>query len=196
MDVDIYQTLEDKGNYKEIELHGPYYCSIYEEDGSIKKGTKEPWMGEGYYFWDTRKDDAYWWGETIYFSQYKGFVICHTTYDTCSPLLFDLVGNISHIDEFEKCALYIMRKEKKRRVSFPYVLAIMKSTENFNFKAVRACPSTRVDEHSTHNKVIFPGNKAFMKATKKVQICFFDKTLLKSSFKIHKICPFPNNFTI
>lgn len=196
MSINIYQTLEDKGNYEEIEQHGPYFCSIYEEDGSIKKGIKEPWLGEGYYFWDTREKDAYWWGETIYFSRYKGFVICHTTYDQSSPLLFDLVGNMSHLDEFERCARYIRDKEKKMKVSFPYVLAIMKGTENFHFKAVRACPVTYADEKNSHVKVFFPGKKAFMNSFQKVQICFFDRTLLNGPFKICKKYPFSNDFTI
>lgn len=52
--TDIYQTLEDKDNDEEIERHGPYFCSVYEIDGSPKKGSKEPWLGGGYYFWDTR----------------------------------------------------------------------------------------------------------------------------------------------
>lgn len=56
--VTIYQTLEDRGNYKEVEDHGPYFCAAHDENGQLKKGTKEPWLGEGYYFWDTRKTDA------------------------------------------------------------------------------------------------------------------------------------------
>lgn len=196
MDVDIYQTLENRDNYEEIVRHGPYFCSIYEEDGSIKKGTKEPWLGEGYYFWDTRKEDALWWGEIIYYRKYKGFVICHTTYDQYSPLLFDLVGNLVHISDFERCVLFIMDRDKKRKVSVPYVLDRLKESETFKFKAVRAWPRTLSDNHGTHSKVFFPGNKAFIEGLEKVQLCFFDKTLLDKPFEICMKCPFPENFTI
>ena len=195
MDVDIYQTLEDRGNYEEIERHGPYFCSIYEEDGSIKKGTKEPWLGEGYYFWDTWERDALWWGEVIYHSHCRGFIICHTTYDQCSPLLFDLVGNLAHVRDFEKCVLFIIERDKKRRVSVPYVLKRLKESETFNFKAVRAWPRT-ISNPDTHSKVFFPGNKTIIKGLEKVQICFFDNTLLGRPFKICMKCPFPENFTI
>lgn len=72
--TDIYQTLEDKDNDEEIERHGPYFCSVYEIDGSPKKGSKEPWLGGGYYFWDTRINDAHWWGRTVYWPYFKGML--------------------------------------------------------------------------------------------------------------------------
>lgn len=77
--VTIYQTLEDRGNYKEVEDHGPYFCAAHDENGQLKKGTKEPWLGEGYYFWDTRKTDAQWWGKVIYESHFKGYVRLNMT---------------------------------------------------------------------------------------------------------------------
>lgn len=48
--TDIYQTLENRQNYSEIENNGPYFCSEKDENGILKKGVKEPWLGEGYYF--------------------------------------------------------------------------------------------------------------------------------------------------
>ena len=49
-DTDIYQTLEDRQNYGEVEEHGPYFCYAQDDNGIPKKGVKEPWLGEGYYF--------------------------------------------------------------------------------------------------------------------------------------------------
>ena len=46
----IYQTLEYRNNNKEIEEHGPYFCTLRDERGRIKTGAKTPWLGEGYYF--------------------------------------------------------------------------------------------------------------------------------------------------
>lgn len=192
MNAIIYQTLEDRGNYDEIERHGPYYCSQYEEDGSVKVGIRFPWLGEGYYFWDSRKSDAQWWGETIYWTKCKGYVICRTTYDQHSLFLFDMVGNMSHIDEFEKCALLIQKEENKTRVSFPYVLAWMKRSDGFNYKAIRVWPDFR----SGKGNIFFPGNKAKLTIFNRVQICFFDRTLLKDSFKLCEKRPFPADFTI
>ena len=55
LEVKIYQTLEDRGNDEEIESHGPYKCLSHTGNGLLKKGVKEPWLGEGYYFWDTKR---------------------------------------------------------------------------------------------------------------------------------------------
>ena len=51
--TEIYQTLEDRQNYEEVEQHGPYFCSVTYPNGILKKGSKQPWLGSGYYFWDT-----------------------------------------------------------------------------------------------------------------------------------------------
>lgn len=39
-DTDIYQTLEDRQNYGEVEEHGPYFCYAREGDGKPKSGVK------------------------------------------------------------------------------------------------------------------------------------------------------------
>lgn len=178
--TDIYQTLEDRQNYGEVKKHGPFFCSAKNPDGSLKKGTKEPWLGSGYYFWDTRIDDAHWWGRNVYASQ--GYIICHTTYDQHSPYLYDLVSNVDQFDEFVKCAKLITEQQKIKRVSFPVVLDYLKKkVQGFNFKAIRVWPHP-----NTHQKTIvsFPGNKLFLKRVDKIQICFFDTTLLTNPYKI------------
>lgn len=50
LDIDIYQTLENRGNDTDVENQGPFICRQYNEDGSLKQGIREPWLGEGYYF--------------------------------------------------------------------------------------------------------------------------------------------------
>jgi len=126
LEVKIYQTLEDRGNDEEIESHGPYKCLSHTGNGLLKKGVKEPWLGEGYYFWDTRIEDAYWWGNVVY--SRTGYVVCQTTYDQYSPMLFDMVGRVDHYEEFIKCAAYIKTQRNLERISFPAVLAFLKKT--------------------------------------------------------------------
>ena len=46
-DTDIYQTLEDRQNYEDVEEHGPYFCYARYANGNPKSGVKEPWLGEG-----------------------------------------------------------------------------------------------------------------------------------------------------
>lgn len=191
----IYQTLEDRGNHKDIENHGPYFCSLRDESGNLKSGTKEPWLGEGFYFWDTRIDDARWWGKITYEQKMKGYVVCSTCYNQYSPLLYDMVGSISMFDDFEACAKLIKSKKNVKRVSFSVVLEYMKQREDFNYKAIRVWPyPTRVSNPQIG--VFFPCKKATIRKMEKIQICFFDKTLLTQPFSIVEKHPFPSNYTI
>lgn len=77
--TNIYQALENRENDEEVEEHGPFFCSEVESSGNMKKGVREPWLGSGYYFWDSRIEDAKWWGETVY--RRNGYVVYHTMYD-------------------------------------------------------------------------------------------------------------------
>ena len=190
-DTDIYQTLEDRQNYREVEEHGPYFCCARYTNGTPKRGVKEPWLGEGYYFWDTRISDAQWWGDTIY--NKKGYIICHTTYDQHSPLLYDIVGDVKHFDEFIECAELIKTKLNTDTVSFPVVLTYMKRLPEFDYKAIRVWPRPYTVEK---NIVRFPGDKFVLCKAYKIQICFFDKTLLKNPFKIVKKKTYIANHTI
>lgn len=182
--TNIFQTLEDRENYEEIESHGPYFCSLYDSAGKLKSGIRTPWLGEGFYLWDTLIEDARWWGRQAY--KESGYVICGTRYDQSSPLLFDMVGIISHYEDFIKCAEVIKKEKGLERVSFPIVLHYLKQNPNFGFKAIRVRPMPyRGGEDSTN--IYFPGNTAEVATFDKVQICFFDKTLLTEDFKLIEI---------
>ena len=37
-DTDIYQTLEDRQNYEDVEAHGPYFCYARYANGNPKSG--------------------------------------------------------------------------------------------------------------------------------------------------------------
>ena len=190
--TEIYQTLENRQNYREVEDHGPYFCSERYANGILKRGTKEPWLGEGYYFWDTRITDARWWGDTVYGS--KGYIICKTTYDQHSPLLFDLVGDVRQFDEFIKCAELVMKERNVGTVKFPVVLAYMKKVgKEFNYKAIRVWPHPRTFEKTP---IRFPDEKKVLYNPDKIQICFFDKTLLTEPYRIVYITTFTADQTI
>jgi hypothetical protein len=177
--TDIYQTLEDRHNEEYVVSHGPFLCKERTKDGKRKGGIKEPWLGEGYYFWDTRIEDAQWWGDTVY--KKKGYFICHTQYDQRSELLFDIVGDISQFDEFINCAKLIMEMNKIDHVSFPTVLHYLKNTSDFKYKAIRVWPFPPKIEKTNIN---FPDDKMGLAKLSKIQICFFDKTLLTYPYEL------------
>lgn len=189
--TDIYQTLEERQNDRDVENNGPFFCSEKYPDGKLKRGIKEPWLGEGYYFWDTRIENAKWWGDTVYGR--KGYIICHTVYDQHSPLLYDLVGDISQFDEFIKCANLIKEKHHIKTITFPMVLSLLKKTANFDFKAIRVWPHPKYIENTI---VKFPDNRIMLSKVDKIQICFFDKTLLTEPYHIVYKKSFVENQTI
>ena len=92
-----------------------------------------------------------------------------------------MVGNIFQFDEFIRCAKYIKDKEGYEKVSVPMVLARLKKLPDFIYKAIRVWPQSK-EIKSTN--VDFPGNKFRIGFVEKVQICFFDKTLLANSYNI------------
>lgn len=177
--TDIYQTLEDRQNYRDVEKNGPFFCSERETDGTLKKGTKVPWLGEGYYFWDSRIEDAKWWGNIVY--ERKGYIICHTEYDQHSPLLYDMVGDVKKFDEFIECANFIKEKRRTNRIAFPVVLKYLKEKCSFNYKAIRVWPCP---QHIKKTCVVFSKGEIILGIFDRIQICFFDKTLLTKPYRI------------
>lgn len=175
----IYQTLEDRCNDDEVEAHGPYRCTLY-ENGFRKSGARVPWLGEGYYFWDSRIEDAKWWGKTVYVG--GGFIICKTQYDSHSPCLLDLVGDLDAIDDFRKCVTLLKQERGLKNVRFSAVLNYLKGMSEFQYKAVRVWPTQYVTRMSS--EVEFPGGRFLLGNVERVQICFFDKTLLQYPFRV------------
>lgn len=188
----IYQTLEHRNNNDEVENNGPYFCSLHDDKGNLKDGAKIPWLGEGYYFWDTRIEDAKWQGETIYENNGRGYIICKTTYDAHSPLLYDLLGDLESFDEFVSIADKIKKFNSKKRISFLYVLKYLKEHTDFNYKAIRILA---VPERNKSTDICF-SKSIYLARISKVQICFFDKELLQKEFKVIETYPYNKNMTI
>lgn len=178
----IYQTLEDRGNREEVAIHGPYLCRSVDEKGEKKSGTREPWMGEGYYFWDTRIEDAKWWGDEIYGD--SRYIIGRTSFDEQSELLFDTVGRMADLDDFLKCIRLLRDTFHPDRLTIPFVIAFLRRAADFPYKAIRMCPSPRRSSSDPDETIEYPGGKATLLILRRVQICFFDKTLLTEPFVI------------
>lgn len=192
--VSIYQTLEDRGNYDEVESHGPFFCSKTDKNGNHKSGAREPWLGEGYYFWDTFISDAHWWGNSIYSKKGRDYIICETTYDQHSPLLFDTVSDPSLLYELIDCAKIIQKKWNMNKVSVPLIMDYLRGREDFKYKAIRVCPQPK--RSRLIDRISFPGDMFVLGKIEKIQICFFDKTLLVNPFKIVYSQQIPDDFTI
>ena len=174
----IFQTLENRNNLDEVTKHGPYFCSFKDDNDVLKKGAKEPWLGEGYYFWDTNESDAIWWGNVSYNSRYYVF---KSKYDQHSELLFDILGNLDQFNELLAIAETIKEERNLTTISFPTVIHYLRTKTTFDkkYKAIRVFPAG----NKLSSNITFPcskNNKPLEVAKlQKVQICFYDKSLIK-----------------
>jgi hypothetical protein len=124
----------------------------------------------------------------------KGYIICHTTYNQYLPLLYDMVGDVKHFDEFIRCAELIRKERRIRTIKFPVVLAYMKrEIPHFPYKAIRVWPHPETFEKTA---VKFPDARMVLGRACKIQICFFDKTLLTENYEIVCMKTFMANQTI
>ena len=73
------------------------------------------------------------------------------------------------------------------------VLTYLRKLPGFDYKAIRVWPHPYTVEK---NVVRFPGDKLVLSKADKIQICFFDKTLLNNPFKIVEKKTFAANQTI
>lgn len=120
----LYHTIR-KGNNVSLSIqNAPYLCS------------DKPWLGIGYYFWDSFIDLAHWWGETHYHGNY---IITEAQCPFADDEVYDLINNPEHIKQF---ANYVEMLEQKtgNEVTVPQAIEHMKKHTKFSqiYKAVRA----------------------------------------------------------
>ena len=102
---------------------GPIYCN------------NNPWLGNGYYFWDGLLSNAEWWGKTHYHNSY---MIFESSYDAHSGKLFDLVGNAEHIECLREFAESLSHQLGCKRIRVALVLEMMKKEGLLPFSAIKA----------------------------------------------------------
>ena len=84
--------------------------------------VKDPWLGNGYYFWDSFIDLAKWWGEVHYGGNY---IVTETTAIFNDDAVFDLVGNTDHMRFFAQYA-DILEKDLKCEATVAQVIEHLK----------------------------------------------------------------------
>ena len=120
----LYHTIRRERYIAASVQNAPYLCE------------KNPWLGIGYYFWDSFVELAHWWGETHYHGNY---LITEIPYSFKENEVYDLVSNTDQIKEF---ANYIEMLERKYNEEVTVCKAIehMKKHTNFlkQYKDIRA----------------------------------------------------------
>lgn len=157
-----YHTLEDKDNYDQIELEGPFDCT-----------HKGAWLGRGSYFWDTNIDWAHEWGDIGYKRRGKDYVIANTQIDL-SNRCFDLFGSVASQQELLEC-IDVMIESKKitdaKSAVIPNLIQFMKNQNIFPYHLIRAA-----DMHRNIFRLKFRGDRSeYMVINQRVQICVINR---------------------
>lgn len=132
----------------------------------------EPWLGDGYYFWDTLEANAHWWGRVHYQSKYTIVeLVCNMSEGTC----YDLFGNLGHISEFEEIRSYMIEEglaDSSTRVC--RILEFIKQRTDFleKYKSIRGCGYNV--KNGLYKFVCFSTQEG-MPLAPKVQVCLLSK---------------------
>ncbi len=157
---ELYQTIDNKGTPDSILRNGPIYCE------------RDPWLGKGFYFWDTFIEVAHWWGHVRYKDNY---IICSANIHVNQGECLDLHGNMQQLKYFKKCIREIEAKFGEQ-VTVSFVIEYLKYAAHFPFKVIRARTESCGGE-SFPRKYVRSYTQELM-LTQAVQICVIDKSLV------------------
>lgn len=168
----LFHSVANKDNPDYVESNAPFRCTV------------DAWLGDGYYFWESFKEYAHWWGKRHYSNNY---FICETScdYDTFSILDLDDIDTIIEIrkivedlQEMYSCTItvpaiidYIIKRINKYdliRACSNNIIGIQDSTE---IKALRISFSTK-------------NNRAYLDLCPPIQVCFPEKHKIPLPLKI------------
>lgn len=157
----LYQTVKDKNNPDYVEESGPFLCS------------NDPWLGEGYYFWDNLLDRAHWWGMRHYQNKY---MICQAYAVIDEAKYLDLAGNMSQLNIFRKCYDAINEAYSGKVQTISFVIAKLIKDNNFPYQAIRVLSENcGGDERIPYMN----GYKSFFNFLPPMQICIYEKSTIK-----------------
>lgn len=166
----IYQTLEDRDNYDEVEDCGPFKCT-----------HARAWLGSGYYFWDDEIEVAHKWAKEAGYN--SNYIICKSSYDYDTQNYLDLVGHPKHLKLFREFYTALKKRLPNKKIKVPSLIEFVKDElgKDFFYKAIRA----RSEWQEYDYIVEFPGRKpSVLNLHPQIQICVIDKSFLISPFLI------------
>ncbi|WBV59479.1 hypothetical protein PFY12_10455 [Chryseobacterium camelliae] len=165
----LYQTLENRDNPDYVEENGAFSCN-----------WQNTWLGDGYYFWDTFIENAHWWGEMRYSSNY---FICKAICDFDNEKCFDLVGDTEHMMDFDNCVNFLREQNllNEKSTVASIIRFIKEKVGGFNYEAIRAMGIKSISEYKNEYKRYlyrfkFEIDKSpYLDYKPAIQICIFEK---------------------
>lgn len=178
MDIILYQTLEDIGNYDEVEQNGPFAGK-----------RKSSWLGVGFYFWDTHIELAHWWGNMAYGKFNKEYMICKA-FGVLDGACWDLIGNGIHRNEFALVCERFSQEFPSEKILVPKIIMYLIKNGGMSYRAIRALPMNTIKVLSKFTKRILfvDWNESYYDAYPPIQVCLLDKKAL-SLHKYHVVFP-------
>lgn len=180
--MELYQTVEDRNNPDYLEKNGPILCK------------ENPWLGPGYYFWDTFYENAEWWGRVHYAGNY---MICSESSSKEDEML-DLVGNTSHLIEIQEAANKFRKRFPDEKLRVARVLAFIKGeVKTFPYKAVRANPiNSKHYTEDMEDQIVYFAGHSYLELFPPIQVCVYDKCFLSGNFQVIYPPEYKQGFTI
>lgn len=164
----LFHTVDNRDNPDVVLRDAPFKCDL----------TRNPWLGHGYYFWDTFIELAHWWGKKGYRGHY---MILQKTIDYSYDDFFDLVGNTEHLCILEECSKILSKEFRQQNPTVAKVIEYLRRNPklSFNFKAIRAegrGSITYNEEISLKRRIFYKqGKSAYLDLRPAIQICYFEK---------------------
>lgn len=182
----LYQAVDNRDNADDVERFGPFLCQ------------RNPWLGNGYYFWDTFIELAHWWGRQGYNSTY---MVCQASCLNNLDRIFDLVGNTTHMQIMKKYKQILEERKPDTKITPAFIIMHMKNVARvFDYAAIRACgvDSVNYDCELKVNRLKFrKSGRAYLDLTPAIQICIIDKKQIElSNYKIVYPMECCTNYTI
>ncbi len=183
----LYQTLQDRGNPDDILATAPFACK-----------WQNTWLGEGYYFWDTFIENAHWWGDVRYKSDY---IISKFTCDFDTNICFDLVGDTEQMLDFSNSIEYLKGEKliNDKTIVSRVINHLKTKVDGFNFQAIRVYGIKSISEYKEEYKkyrhrLIFELSKPqYLDYKPAIQICIYEKTGLN----LRDVCiVFPDEYNM
>lgn len=176
-----HHTLENRGNYSEIEKSGPIIAKHDPESNEYQ------FLGTGYYFWDDNKKMAHIWGKKRYKGKY--YIFSSKIRFNNTKKLLDLVGARKHQKLFLELKKFITDYDPQRASwGIGEIIETLKLlNENNDYKGIFPYIAVRAQDNSTKiiDKLNFvKGKNNYTDLNPRYVICLYEKNdIILQNFK-------------
>lgn len=170
----LYQTLEDCDNVDYVEANGPFPGNV-----------RNPWLGKGYYYWDTFVNSAHFWGRVSYLNAVKRYLIAQSEVSLPSDKVLNLLEP-KDLTLFSAWRDEYAQTFPNSKVTIERVLTHAEDImgTKFPYIAIRAEFRECVNIRDFQDR-IYPNGKAYLDLKPPIQICIKDKNVIgKNNFKV------------